>query len=861
MRDFVRTLARSGKALVGVAILVLFVGIALIGPWLFADPGLPVGRPLQAPSWAHWMGTTGQGQDVLAQTLAGARGTLVVAFTVGALVTALGALIGVAAGYFGGRVDRALSLVTNVSLVIPGLPLAIVLAAYLRPGTISLIAVLALSGWAWNARIFRAQALTLRRRDFVAAAQVTGESHGRVVIAELLPNMISLLAAAFIGATLYALGAVVGLEFLGLGDLGAVTWGTNLYWAANDAALLTGSWWVFVPTGVCIALVGFALILVNVALDEVTNPRLRARAPAPPLPGKAADADVVAAVAATPLLAVRGLRVTYGTATAVDGVSFDVFGGEILGLAGESGSGKSTIGYALLRLLDESACRLGGELRFAGDDVLTMGPRRLRAHRWADVAMVFQSALDALNPVLTAGDQIVDVLRARAGLDAAAAEARALELLAMVGLDRQHLGAYPHQLSGGMRQRVVIAIALALKPRLLVMDEPTTALDVIVQREILVHVERLRRELGLTIVFISHDLPLLLAFSDRVGVMQHGKLVEVGTPAELRDAPQQAYTRRLLAAFPTLAPPLRPPLQPAAVRPMLLEVRGLTRRYPQRAGAIVGGTRRAALARLFARPATAPVLDDVSFDLQVGEVLALVGASGSGKSTLARLLTRLERPDRGTIHVAGEDALAGSTRAHHRRVQLVFQDPFASLNPARRVHHHLARPLVLHGKLGDRSLDARVHDLLASVGLEPAAEIARRFPHELSGGQRQRVALARALAADPSLLLADEPTSMLDASLRADLLALLRRLARDRGLGVLLITHDLPSAAAIADRVIVLHHGRVVEEGPVGTVLGAPAHPYTRRLLEAARHEPTAPDVGALAAPFVPESATHEALS
>jgi ABC-type glutathione transport system ATPase component/ABC-type dipeptide/oligopeptide/nickel transport system permease subunit len=801
---------RSAKATTGLVILAGFALMALVGPWIFGDAQLPVGRPLQEPTWEHWLGTTGQGQDVLALTIAGTRDTLLVAFVVGALVTILGALIGVTAGYLGGRTDRALSFLSNVFLVIPGLPLAIVLAAYLRPGPASLVAVLVLSGWAWHARVFRAQALTLRRRDYVSAARIAGESHPRVIVAELLPNMLSLLAAAFIGATTYALGAAVGLEFLGLGDLGAVTWGSNLYWASNDAALLTGSWWVFVPTGVAIALVGFALIMLNVALDEYTNPRLRPRKTVKPHPLVLSDderseleaKDPLPERIRQPLISVRDLRVTFGgTVHAVDGVSLDVMPGEVLGLAGESGSGKSTLGYALLRILDESAADLSGSITYRGDEVLALAGRRLRAYRWAEVAMVFQGALDALNPVLTAGDQIVDVLRARGGLDAKAARARAVELLERVGLEPHHMDAYPHQLSGGMRQRVVIAIALSLSPKVLVLDEPTTALDVIVQREILIHIERLRREMGLTIVFISHDLPLLLAFADRVGVMRNGRLLEVDTPAELRAHATQPYTRQLLASFPSLEPPARPPLAPA--RPTLLEVKNLTRRFARN---------------------PAPALDDVSFDVQAGEVLAVVGESGSGKSTLARILTGLETPDRGSYAVAGHGA---------RDVQMVFQDPFASLNPARRIHHHLARPLALHGDITD--LDAQVNELLSSVGLEPAAELARRFPHELSGGQRQRVALARALAANPKLLVADEPTSMLDASLRAELLALLRRLARERGLAVVFITHDLPSAAAIADRVLVLRRGRVVEEGPIGATLRAPTHAYTRELLEAAR--------------------------
>jgi peptide/nickel transport system ATP-binding protein len=353
-------------------------------------------------------------------------------------------------------------------------------------------------------------------------------------------------------------------------------------------------------------------------------------------------------------------------------------------------------------------------------------------------------------------------------MTAAAAETRAAELFALVGLDRRALRAYPHQLSGGMRQRVVIAIALALAPKVIVMDEPTTALDVAVQKQILTNVERLRRDLGIAIVFISHDLPLLLSFADRVAIMQHGKLVEVGTPVELRTRPRHPYTRALLAAFP---PPLRPRHVPPPALPRLLAVRGLGKRFGR-----------------------APVLDGVSFDLHEGEVVALVGASGSGKSTLARILAGLDKPDGGMFEARG--------------VQLVFQDPFASLNPARRIRHAIARPLALHGGATDERIDA----LLSSVGLDPA--LAARFPHELSGGQRQRVAIARALAAAPRLLVADEPTSMLDASLRRDLLALLRAMAKDRGLGVLLITHDLAGAAQVADRTLTLDHGRIVAPEP-----------------------------------------------
>jgi peptide/nickel transport system permease protein len=266
------------KSRAGLVVVALFVVMAGAGPWLVQDPTAFTSVPHQPPSWDHWLGTTGQGQDVLAQTVAGARMTLVVGFATGFLVVALGALVGGAAGYFGGRVDDALSLLINVFLVMPGLPLMVVLAAWLPPGPVTLLIVLVLTGWAWNARVLRAQALALAQRDFVLAAKVSGESDLRIVTAEVLPNMLSLLASSFIGATIYAIGAQVGLEFLGLGDISKVTWGTNLYWASNDSALLLGSWWTFVPTGACIALVGFGLVLVNFGVDEIANPRLATEA-------------------------------------------------------------------------------------------------------------------------------------------------------------------------------------------------------------------------------------------------------------------------------------------------------------------------------------------------------------------------------------------------------------------------------------------------------------------------------------------------------------------------------------------------------------------------------------------------------
>ncbi len=540
------------RALVGAVLLGGFLLLALFGPIIAGDAGAIVDVPLQPPSWHHWLGTSGQGQDVLAQTLAGARATLALGLTVGVLVTMLGVIIGVGGGYLGGLVDDGASVLTNVFLVIPGLPLAIVLAAYLPPGATRLAVVLTLAGWAWGARVFRAETLALRQKDFVAAAALAGEPRWRIIAVEILPNLASLVASSFVGTTLYAIGASVGLEFLGLGDLGAVTWGTNLYWASNDSALLTGAWWTFVPAGLCVALLGFALTLVSFALDAVTNPRLAQRARRrQPEPLSAATKPAPMA-ADGPLVRIRDLTVAYANgAKVVDDVSFDIAAGEIFGLVGESGSGKSTIGHALLGLLPEDAA-IGGQLVVAGADVRALSGEALRRWRWLEASMVFQSAMSALNPVLTVGAQIIDTIAAHERVDRAAARKRAQALLSMVGLEPRLVDAWPHQLSGGMRQRVGLALALALEPKLIILDEPTTALDVVVQRQILERLVTLQKRLGFAVLFITHDLPLVMQLASRVGVLHGGKLLDLAPTSELHAPERHAYTRMLLSSFPSL---------------------------------------------------------------------------------------------------------------------------------------------------------------------------------------------------------------------------------------------------------------------------------------------------------------------
>ncbi len=572
-RGFLRSLLRNRKATVGVGILILFGALALLAPLLAPeDPTVITSAGSQAPSAEHLLGTTAKGQDVLALTLWGARSSLAVGFLVGIAATLVGVTVGLAAAYFGKVTDDVLSLVTNVFLLLPGLPLLVVLAAFLPPGTGTVVVVLIVTGWAGAARVLRSLALSIRAKDFVAAATVTGEGSGWIMFREILPNMASIVMSTFLGVVIFGIGSQAGLEFLGLGDVSVVSWGTNLYWASNDGALMIGAWWAFLPSGLCIALVAFALALLNYAVDEVTNPRLRVprrRRAGVHAPG---GGTVVAGAAETgtspesedghretPVLEVRDLTVEYRgenrTVVGADRVSFTIGEGEVFGLAGESGCGKSTVAHAIMRLLREPAVITEGSVRFCGRDVLAMSDDELRSFRWRDVAMVFQSAMNSLNPVMTIGDQIVDVFTTHERVSRTEAWRRAGDLLELVKIERSRLRSYPHQLSGGMRQRVVIAMAVALRPRLLIMDEPTTALDVVVQQEIIAQIADLRRELGFAVLFITHDISLMIELSDRMGVMYGGRFVESAPAGTILTDPRHPYTHALMNAFPPLTGP------------------------------------------------------------------------------------------------------------------------------------------------------------------------------------------------------------------------------------------------------------------------------------------------------------------
>jgi peptide/nickel transport system ATP-binding protein len=547
---------------------------------------------------------------------------------------------------------------------------------------------------------------------------------------------------------------------------------------------------------------------------------------------------MVDVASARPLLEIEGLEVAFpglGPGTwvrAVRGASLAVHRGEMVGLVGESGSGKTLTALSVLRLLPPNA-RVAGRVRLGGSgggDLLTLPERAMRRVRGGRIGFVFQEPMAALDPIYSIGFQIGEALRAHPLQDdrrMSRHEAReeAVRLLDRVALPdaRRRLGDYPHQLSGGQRQRVGIAMALAARPDLLLADEPTTSLDVTLQAQVLELLARLRAELGLAVLLITHDLGIVAETCDRVAVMHRGEVVETADAETLFRAPAHPYTRFLLASLPAAGAPVHAPAPPTPPgTPPLAEAAGLTRDFPVRRG-LLQRTRGVVRA-----------VDRVDLTIRRGECLALVGESGSGKTTLGRCLIRLLEPTAGRIVFAGEDLLAlrpRRLRALRRRFQMVFQDPYGSLDPRQRVGSVLAEPLALHTRLRPPERATRVSELLEAVGLDPA--LAGRWPHELSGGQRQRVGIARALAAGPDLLIADEPVSALDVSLRTQVLDLLAGLRARLGLALLFISHDLTAVERLADRVAVLYLGRVVEEAAREDLFRRPLHPYTVSLLSA----------------------------
>ena len=525
------------------------------------------------------------------------------------------------------------------------------------------------------------------------------------------------------------------------------------------------------------------------------------------------------------LLDIEGLTVDLPAgadrAHAVEDVSLSLRPNEILCVVGESGSGKSVMARTVMGLLPPRLHPSAGVVRFEGENLLEVSPAHMREVRGGRISMIFQEPMTALNPLMTIGDQIDEVVDAHTELARPKRFERIVEILSDVRLPEPEriAHAYPHELSGGQRQRAMIAMALILEPAIVIADEPTTALDVTTQAQILALIKDLQAERHTGVLFITHDFGVVAEIADRVAVMQHGKVVEFAQASEVLNRARHPYTRSLIAAVPSLVPGRRDDVK---IQPAVIDVRDLDKHYSSGGG-------------LFGRK-TARVVhaaQSVSFTIRRGETLGLVGESGSGKSTVARCVVRLIDADGGAVELDGTDLLVLSKREmnlYRKKIQMIFQDPFASLNPRLKVDRLIAQGPVIHGAKLEDAIE-RAHELLRLVGLDPRA--ADRYPHEFSGGQRQRIGIARALALDPEVLIADEPVSALDVSVQAQVLELLADIREQFHLTMLFITHDLRVAAHVCDSVAVMRLGQIVEYGPTEELFTHPRHPYTRELLDA----------------------------
>ncbi|HVC69525.1 MAG TPA: dipeptide ABC transporter ATP-binding protein [Acidimicrobiales bacterium] len=912
-----RRFLRDPLAVTGFAFILGVIVTAIAAPQISPDgPNVQDLLHINAgPSGAHWLGTDDLGRDILSRLIFGARPPLRAAFQIvgGALVLALP--LALVAGFVRGWVDMIVMRAMDALFSFPPLVLALTVAALLGPNLNDASIAIAIVFVPSFVRLIRGEVIAVREENYVEAARATGVAPGRLIRTHILPNVASPLIIQVALSLGYAILIDAGLSFLGVGEQPpTASWGL----------MLTEAYRFIFSSPLTLVFPGLAILLtvlsLNLVADGLRDALGRERFGAKQGRLKGAGRTVSTLARATPsdgadtpereapghptntesLLRVEHLRVEFATRSGwlpvVEDVGFDVLPGHTLGLVGESGSGKTVSALAIMGLLPRRESRIAeGSVRFTGRELTQLSPERMRQIRGNEIAMIFQEPMTSLNPAFTVGNQIAEQVRAHGHMGRSQSWARAVDMLGQVGIPNPSRRAkdYPHAFSGGMRQRVMIAMALSCEPNLLIADEPTTALDVTTQAQILELLSSLQRERHMAMIFVTHDLGVIADIADHVVVMYGGQVVERTEVAELFDRPHHPYSEALLSSMPQLAAPGRalkviagqvprpddmvsgcrfgPRCDyavdacrsgPVALEPVALSG-GLTRclRHHQLTlggmGQLHGGAdsavddRRAPAAALLdisglrmdfpvrtgaLRRVTGTVraVDGVDLRVPVGRTLGLVGESGSGKSTLARVILRLIDPSDGSIVLDGNDLIQLGSRElrHHRRsMQIVFQDPYSSLDPRMRVNDIVGEPLEIYDGLTGRERDDRVTELLDQVGLGRYALYRR--PHEFSGGQRQRIAIARALAPRPRLLVCDEPVSALDVSTQSQVINLLTDLQARLGLAFLFIAHDLSVVRHISDRIAVMYLGRIVEEGPAEEVYQRPRHPYTEALLSA----------------------------
>lgn len=832
------------------------IATAVFGPivWRVDPTAMDILGRFGAPSLAHPLGQDVFGRDVLSRLLYGARTSLSVAFMTAIIAGVVGTLAGIVGGYFG-RIWELVTLRTSdVLLAFPPILMALMIVALFGPSATTLILCLSVLYAPNFARVAYGETLSIKQMEYIEAQRSLGAGSPRILVRTLLPNIIGPLLVQFSLTASQAIIVEAGLSFLGLGIVPPTpSWGLMIRDARSQLEVNPiGLLW----PSLCLILTVFIVNRLLDALQARFDPKTVTAANTArwddyeltehrTSPAAEADAD-----ADHETLEVKDLRVQFmtptGPITAVDHVSFSVEAGKTLAIVGESGSGKSVTALSTMRLNTPGTSKIEGSIRLNGRELTGLSDDEFRHVRGNDIAMIFQEPMTSLNPVLTIGVQISEALMAHRGLSKTEARTETIRLLERVRIPspETRIKEYPHNFSGGMRQRVMIAMALACKPKLLIADEPTTALDVTIQAQILELIKELQEEEGMSVLFITHDMGVVAEIADQTVVMYNGEVVETGDTAEIFNRPKHPYTGALLSAVPRLGSmegrrlPMRFPVvdrttgesdTPQEVpdtvkrseRPVL-EVTDLVKRYEIRSGLLspVKGRVHAA--------------EGLSFDVKAGETLSLVGESGCGKSTTGRAVTRLIEANFGSVQLEGVDILElnqHDLRKQRRQMQMIFQDPFASLNPTLKVGPAIAEPLIINGLATHAQAREKVDDLLVRVGLQP--EMADRYPHEFSGGQRQRICIARALALEPKLIVADEAVSALDVSVKAQVINLMLDLQASMGLAYLFISHDMAVVERVSHRVAVMYLGEIVEIGPREAIFGNPQHPYTKRLLAA----------------------------
>lgn len=814
---------------IGLLILMLFfilsVFAAVLSPY---DPYQRTGLPFERPSLEHPLGCNDVGHDLFSELLYGGRISLFIGLFASLYSTLAATVLALISGYFGGRTDRLIMRCVDVVMSLPFLPLVIVLGVFLGPGISTQIIVITTVMWASPCRELRSQVMKIRSSGYVDASKAMGGSSGRIIFRHVLPELMPLIVPQFVRVVQSAIMIESSLSFLGLGDPVLKSWGSILFFANTRAAFLTGAWinWVL-PPGLCITLTVLGFSLVGFSLNGKTGlvyhsfgsyALKRGNKPLIPPDGSAR-------------LSLRELSTAYSPGKneflAVNGVSLDIAPGEMLGLVGESGCGKSTIAMSILGLLRHPTEIRSGCICLDSDDLLDLKGPEIVALRGKRMAYIPQNAMNALNPVITVEGQLAEAVKGPRYSGREEKSARIREVLELVDIPLDRAAAYSHELSGGMKQRIVIAMAIINNPDFLIADEPTTGLDVLVQDEIVHLLIRLKERMGISILFITHDLPLVMNHADKLTVMYQGRIVDRGTPESVYNDPTHDHTKELFRNFPRLFEEKRwNRLVPGHSSEQALTLSHVNKTFHSKRGL------------LSKHLPPVPAVRDVSLSVMPGEVVGLIGGSGSGKSTIARMILGLESIDSGRISIAGRNASAGSAwerQQLRRQIHLVFQDPYGSMRNHMKIADIVAEPLQIQGISDKGERERLVAEALREVNLPQDAAFVSRTPDELSGGQRQRLSFARAIAAKPRFIIADEPTSMLDVSLRCGLLELMEKLRIDYGVGFLFITHDLSLARHFCDRILVLNRGSLLEEGDSDSVIFTPRHDYTFRLIHAAK--------------------------